>query len=365
MKPTPVLVIFLTLNLLADFNLCTAQYFSFHPNRADSLHFKPPQIFAEAHLLFGGEVSDLFNNEKTVITGTPLWKTDIRFGVFQEVVEGITSFISIRDHDYPQTNQFTLYEAGVKASHSWGYMLYGQTRLQAGDHSLYLNNAFDRQFWDRALIYDYLFRGARSSIRTTNTETELFFGTGQTSFFLWGGKWSLFLMDGLTTRLSGIYVARDNQYAAFGPAAGIEIEEKVGSFYGYQVIGYKNMFQEPSRIKELTAFAEGRFLGKSWELGLAGLFRRMEDKFRTLDEIRLSSDAVVHVNTLFSPGFQVEYFEKLEFSEVQYGIFIELNYGNEIRIVPRFRYTLPETGSDIGFLGLECHFTLGERGLND
>lgn len=370
MKPTPGLVVIFLFLLFTGNKTCSAQFLSFQnpvqnstfaSSTSDSFFSSPPQIYAEAHLLFGGEVTNLFDNEKTVVTGTPLWKTDVRVGVAQKVTENISSFISIRDDDHPQTGSFSLYEAGLKATHSWGYMLFGQTRLQAGNHSYYLNQAFDRPFWDKALIYDYLFRGARSSIQIQNTETELFFGTGQTAFFLWGGKLSLYLLDGFTTRFSGIYVARDNQYAAFGPGIGMEVEETVGSFRGYQVIGFKNLYQDPSRIKEVTTFTELRYVGQIVEAGVAGFFRRMEDKFRTLDEIRFFTDGRVHFTDLFSPGLQIEYFEKLGFSEIQYGIFTELIYRNGIRIVPRFRYIIPEKGKDTGFLGLECHFVLGGK----
>jgi len=368
MKPIPGLVAIFIFILFTDYQTCSAQFLPFQnpstlsfisSNLTDSTLLNTPQLYAEAHLLFGGEVTNLFDNEKTVVTGTPLWKTDVRVGVSQKVAENVSSFISIRDDDHPQTGSFSLYEAGLKTTHSWGYMLYGQTRLQAGNHSYYLNQAFDRPFWDRAMIYDYLFRGTRSTILTTQTETELFFGTGQTSFFLWGGKLSLYLLDGFTTRFSGIYVARDNQYAAFGPGFGMEVEESAGFFRGYQLIGYKNMYQDPSRIKEITAFAEGRFLGQYLETGVAGFFRRMSDKFRTFDEIRAGSDVQVHFTSLFSPGIQLEFFEKLGFAEIQYGIFAELKYGNGIRMVPRFRYIVPESGPDIGYLGLDCHFVLG------
>lgn len=132
MKPIPGLVIFLISFFLADSNLCTGQFLSFQSSQSDTNFISSPKIYAEAHLLFGGEVSNLFDQEKTVITGTPHWKTDVRLGFFQDVTEDISSFISIRDYDYPQTNSFTLYEAVVKADHSWGTMLYGQTRLQAG-----------------------------------------------------------------------------------------------------------------------------------------------------------------------------------------------------------------------------------------
>ena len=103
-----------------------------------------PTFYSNSNLLFGAEIIDPLRPKDFFTRVTRLWKTDIRLGISQTIGNYITSFFSIRDEDSPETNTIKMYEAFVKINHGWGNLYFGQRRVQAGNKSSYLNNAFDR-----------------------------------------------------------------------------------------------------------------------------------------------------------------------------------------------------------------------------
>lgn len=321
-----------------------------------------PKFYADSHLLVGAELIDPFNPDESLVTATRLWKTDIRIGVSQEFKYGINSFVSIRDNDSPETNNFNLYEAGIKINHDWGELRFGQVRIQAGEQSFYLNEAFDRFFWDEGLIYDYLMRGIGTSLDFGIGDTELFIGSDKSSYFIGGGKYSIQPFEGLSACASGLYIARDQEYSAFGTQLGFELKESFKHFLGYQVIGYKNFEQSSSTLEEFTIFTEGRFIpDKRWNFSAAYFFKEVKYLWNKQDEIRASLDMRYKVTSCFTPELRSEIFQNAGFREIHLGFSAYLEYFKNIRIVPRIRYIITQFGPDIGYLGFEGSFTFGNK----
>lgn len=330
-------------------------------NFKDTLIILPaPSIYTNSHLLFGAEIIDPFRPKDFFTRATRLWKSDIRLGVSQTIGNYITSFFSLRGQDSPETNDIKIYEIFAKINHSWGNLYFGQRRVQAGNKSYYLNNAFDRTFWDKGLVYDFLMRGIESNLRFENSELNIFLGSDFSSGLIVGAKYLTKPLGGFNVQASALYVARDPQYAAFGGQFGVEIQESFEQFRGYQLIGYKTFDQDPSTIKEITFFSEGRYLPKTkWELGAAVLYKRMTSLLYK-EELRTSFDVRYKANEIFIPGLQAEFFKIADFYEIHLGVFAYLQYTNHVRIVPRIRYIITEFGPNIGFLGIEGQIIFGK-----
>lgn len=320
-----------------------------------------PKFYTNSNLLVGAEIIDPFNPTDFFSRATQLWKTDIRVGMSFAFTRDIISFIAIRDNDSPGTNDINLYEAGLKNNHDWGMLLFGQKRIQAGNQSYYLNDAFDRSFWDRGLIYDFIIRGLVTTIDFSNNELEIFLGSEVSASFIGGTGYGIEIIRGWKSKASAIYIARDPEYSAFGWQFGIESEESYKHFYGYQVVAYKIFDQEPKPFRELTLFAEGRFRPDDhWELGIAGLFKRLFDIEFNRDELRGSFDIQYKISGNVSPVLQTEVFELTNFTEVHAGISVYLQYFKGFRIAPRIRYIFTEFGPDIAFAGLETRIIFGK-----
>ncbi len=193
--------------------------------------FSSPVFYTNSNFLVGAEITDPQHPSGFFTRATQLWKTDIRLGLSFSLYEDIKTFFAIRDQDSPETNDIKLYEAGVNINHGWGVLMFGQKRIQSGNKSFYLNNAFDRSFWDRGLIYDFLFRGVDAEINITNKSSfEIFLGSDLTASFVGGAGYSIELLQGWKTKISGLYVARDPQYNGFGWQTGIESKESFKIF---------------------------------------------------------------------------------------------------------------------------------------
>lgn len=320
-----------------------------------------PKFYTNSNLLVGAEILDPFDPSKFFSRATQLWKTDIRIGMSYPFTNEITSFIAVRDNDSPTTNDIHLYEAGVKINHDWGTLLFGQRRIQAGNHSYYLNDAFDRSFWDRGLIYDFIIRGVVTTLEFDNNQLEVFLGSEESASFIGGTGYGIEIIPGWKNKLSALYIARDPEYSAFGWQFGVESEESFKHFYGYQVAAYKIFDQEPKPFRELTLFAEGRVRPNNhWELGIAGLFKRLMDIDFNRDELRGSFDIQYKISDNVSPVLQTEVFELTNFTEIQVGTSVYLQYFNGLRIAPRIRYIFTEFGPDIVFFGLETKIIFGK-----
>ncbi|HMN23841.1 MAG: hypothetical protein IT276_15320 [Ignavibacteriaceae bacterium] len=329
-------------------------------NTKDTLINLPaPNFYTNSHMLFGAEIIDPLRPKDFFTRVTRLWKTDLRLGISQTIGNYITSFFSIRAQDSPETNSLKMYEAFAKINHGWGNLYFGQRRVQAGNKSYYLNDAFDRTFWDRGLIFDFLIREIESKFCFTNSELNIFIGSENSSGFIGGAKYFVQPFNGFNVQASALYIARDPEYAAFGGQFGIEIQELFEQFRGYHVIGYKTFDQEPSPIKEITFFSEGRYLPTTkWELCAAVLYKKMTSNLYK-EEIRTSFDMRYKTNNFFMFGLQAEYFKVANFYETHLGISAYLQYTNQIRIVPRIRYIITEFGPNIGFLGIEGQIAFG------
>jgi hypothetical protein len=320
-----------------------------------------PKFYTNSNLLVGAEIIDPFNPTEFFSRATQLWKTDIRIGMSFAFTKDIVSFIAIRDNDSPGTNDINLYEAGVKINHDWGMLLFGQKRIQAGNLSYYLNDAFDRSFWDRGLIYDFIIRGMVTKINFSCSEIEIFLGSEVSASFIGGTGYGIEIIPGWKAKASALYIARDPEYSAFGWQLGVESEESYKHFYGYQVIAYKIFDQEPKPFQELTLFAEGRLKPDNhWELGLAGLFKRLLDIGFNRDELRGSFDVKYKISENVSPALQTEVFELTNFTEIHVGASVYFQYFTSLRIAPRVRYIFTEFGPDIAFFGLETKIVFGE-----
>ncbi len=175
-----------------------------------------PRIYTYSHLLLGTEVIDPVSPSDFFQRTTRLWKTDIRIGMAQSFRGGIVAFFALRDNDSPRTNDVHLYEAGLKVLRNWGYLWFGQRRFQAGADSYYLNESFDRVFWDQGLIYDFRMRGIGLLARMGKSEGELFLGSDIAASFVGGAGYRLRGPSGWNARISGLYVARDPRFSAFG-----------------------------------------------------------------------------------------------------------------------------------------------------
>lgn len=321
----------------------------------------PPRFYTYSNLLVGAEIVDPLQPAEFFTRATQLWKTDVRLGMAWTIAHSITTFISIRDNDSPRTNDIHLYEAGIKIPQNWGLFWFGQRRLQAGNQSFYLNEAFDRPFWDRGLIYDIIMRGVGAVMDFDKSQFELFMGSESSASFVGGAKYSIEILTGWNTKTSALYIARDPIYSAFGVQLGIEMEESYKHFYGYEVFGYKIFSQEPTSFRELTILAEGRFRPDlTWDLGTAAFFRRLMDLGFNRDELRLSVDANYKITEHFIPGVKVELFKLIDYTELQFGALVILKYYRGIQIVPRIRYIVTEFGPDIAFFGIEGIIILGE-----
>lgn len=321
-----------------------------------------PQFYSDSHLLFGTEIIDPFSPKDFLSRTTRLWKTDIRLGISQKFKNNITAFFSIRDNDSPQTNNINIYEAGLKKYNDWGNFWFGQQRIQAGNNSYYLNDAFDRKYWDQGLIYDFLMRGIGSIFYLNKSKIELFIGSDLSSSFIGGGNYLLEFSNNFSMRASAIYVARDPQYSAFGGQFGIELQESFQHFWGYQLFSYKKFDQDPEPIDELTFLFEGKILQDDlWNFGTAIFFRRLSVSNFNNDELRINFDLSYKLSKYFSSGLQFEYFEIYNFNETHLGIFANVRYGQSFRIVPRLRYIITEFGPDFLFAGVEGHIIFGKK----
>lgn len=329
---------------------------------ADSAEkINPPRFYTYSNLLVGAEIIDPFNPDEFFTRATQLWKTDIRIGMAWTIADKLVTFLSIRDNDSPRTNDIHLYEAGVKIPSYYGLFWFGQRRLQAGNQSFYLKEAFDRTFWDRGLIYDIILRGVGAVIDFNKSEVEFFTGSEASASFVGGAGYGIEILSGWKAKTSALYIARDPQYSAFGVQLGIEVEESFEHFYGYEVLAYKIFDQEPSSFQELTILAEGSFRpDEIWELGVAGLFRRLINLGLNRDELRVSASANYQITKHIIPGLQVELFELANFTELQFGALVYLKYYRGIQVIPRIRYIVTEFGPDIAFFGIEGVIILGE-----
>lgn len=341
-------------------NVPDSPYSKLNQNEVDTLlTLNTPLFFSDSHLLFGAEILDPLKPKDFFTRATRLWKTDIRIGIKQQIGNKMKAVFSIRDEDSPQTNSIKLYETYASVDNNWGKIIIGQRRIKAGGDSYYINQAFDRTFWDKGLIYDFVMRGLETSIAFNNSALNLFVGSELSAGFIGGGKYYVQPFDWLSNTLSALYIARDPKYAAFGFQFGLESSESFETFNSYQVIGYKTFDQEPSRIKELTLFNEMRYsLNSKFELGGAVLFRRLILK-PYQDEFRASIDVNYHHNEFFTPSLQIEKFKILDYSETQIGIAGELNYYNYIKVIPRLRYIITDYGPNIGFIGIEGQIKFG------
>lgn len=321
-----------------------------------------PIFYTNSNLLVGAEIIDPLQPDKFFSRTTQLWKTDIQIGMFYPITPDIITFFSIRDNDSPTTNNVGIYEAGVKVNHDWGKILFGQKRFQSGNKSFYLNDAFDRSFWNIGLIYDFIMRGITSTFNVTkNSEVELFLGSELSASFIGGLNYGIELFHGWDVKTSALYIARDPKYSAFGFQYGIESQESFKNFFSYQVISYKVFDQEPNPFRELTIFAEGRYIYEyDWSFGIAGLFTRLSDLGPDRDEFRYSLDIRYKLTTTVDFGVQTELFDVDDFTEIHLGTALYLNYFDGVRIVPRIRYILTEFGDDILFIGLEGKIIIGE-----
>jgi hypothetical protein len=242
----------------------------------------------------------------------------------------------------------------TEIKHRWGGLSVGQQRIQAGSNSFYLNSAFDRGFWDRGLIFDFIFRGIISNINIGKDEIDLFMGSDQSSSMIGGGRYIFNGITGLKLSTSALYIARDPQYSAFGYQLGLEVEENYGRFWGYQVVAYKIFDQEPSAFEEMTLFSEERFdINDEWTIGTAGYYKRLFDLIYKGEEVRLSIDAGYRTSDLLKYGLQTEYFKITGYKELHLGFFLELKYFKGIKIIPRLRYIINDLGPNAGFIGVE------------
>ncbi len=320
---------------------------------------KSPTFFTNSNLFLGAEILNPLKPKDFFTRATRLWRTDIRLGISQGIGDDITTIFSIRADDSPQTNSIKLYETFIKINHRWGALFFGQRRVQTGNNSYYLNNAFDRTFWDKGLIYNFLMRGIESMLSFSNSKLNLFIGSELSAGFIGGGKYFIQPFNWLTAQTSVLYIARDPQYAAFGTQFGLELKESTEKFEAYEVIGYKVFDQEPTPIKELTLFTEGCYqLFSNLNLGCAVLFRRLIIK-PYQDELRTSIDFQFKVSNNFTSTFQTEVFNIADFSEVHLGIAGTFQYYNIVKITPRIRYIITEFGPNIGFIGIEGQIVFG------
>jgi hypothetical protein len=326
-----------------------------------SITIGSPKFYTDSHILVGAEIIDPLHPKEALVTATRLWKTDIRVGISQMFKGGISTFLSLRDNDSPQTNNMNLYEAFMKINHDCGTLWFGQRRIQGGDKSFYLNDAFDRSFWDQGLIYDFLMRGIGTKVNYGIGEGEIFLGADQYSYFVGGGKFGVQPINGIIASASALYTARDPRYSAFGYESGFELEESFKHFFGYQVIAYKHFDQDPSPIKEFTVFAEGRYFpdGK-WNFGAVYFFKRVKDYYLQQDELRMSLDIRYQASNIFTPVIQTELFRNAGFREIHLGVAAYLQYFKNIRIIPRIRYIITQFGPNIGYIGFEGNFNFGK-----
>jgi hypothetical protein len=325
---------------------------SIHSN--DSLIvIPPPTFFSNSNLLFGAEILDPLQAKDFFTRVTRLWKTDFRLGLIQPIGNYIKTVFSIRGQDSPETNSIKFYEVFAQVNYNLGNLVFGQQRIQAGNQSKYLNDAFDRTFWDKGLVYDFLFRGIQNKFLFSNSQLDVFVGSDYSSGFIGGTKLSTKITTGFNIEASALYIARDPQYAAFGFQFGLEFKESFKNFSGYHVIAYKTFDQEPARIDEITFFTEEDFsITSNWNIGSVFLYKKMNSLLR-FEEIRASINTIYKTTDFFSPSFQVEYFNVYNFYEIHCGFSAYLNYTEHIRIVPRIRYIATEFGPDIGFVGIE------------
>ena len=205
-------------------------------------------------------------------------------------------------------------------------------------------------------------RGIGTTVTLGIGETELFLGADQSSYFVGGGKYSIKPFKGFNAQSSGLYIARDKNYSAFGTELGLEFEESYKHFFGYQVIGYKKLEQDPSPLRVLTIFVEGRYLPEGkWNFGAAYFFKRVKDLWHKQDELRMSFDIRYKAGEYFIPVFQTELFRNAGFTEIHLGFSAYIHYFKSLRIVPRLRYIITEFDPNIGFIGLEGNFNFGEK----
>lgn len=322
-------------------------------NSDSSLSLPNPKFYTNTNLLFGAEVIDPLHPQEFFSRATRIWKSDIRVGMIQQITSWIEAKISVRGQDSPETNSIKFYEVYASINHDWGKSIFGQERIQSGNKSKYLNDAFDRSLWDKGLIYDFLFRGIKSTINLNNSDINFFLGSDYSSGFISGTTLSTKICNVSDLSLSALYVVRDPQYAGFGWQFGGELINEFENFHNYNVISYKTFFQEPANIYELTLFTEEYFLLSSkLETGFAFYYKKM-NSILVSEEIRSRFMSKYKINNFFSPAISIEYFNVYNYYEIQIGLSAYLNYTDHLRIVPRVCYIITEFGKDIGFLGIE------------
>jgi hypothetical protein len=315
--------------------------------------------FFDSHLLWGVEILDPFQPREKIITATRLWKTDLRFGLNYNYSNAISALISVRDNDSPYTNSVNLYEAQVKINKNWGELWFGQSRLQYGNESQYLNEAFDRSFWDNGLIADFLLRGAGVKINHGKNDLEFIIGADKYSYAIGMASYTINIIEKIKGRLFGAYIARDEKFSGYGYYTGIEFKESLENFWGYQVFSYKELDQEPSPLKEITYFFEGRYtLTGNLTVGAAHLNINTIDQFNTITESRTSASLYCKITNLFSPSLAAEFIQMNNYNELQIGLSSYLKFDEKIMVVPRIRYIITKKGPNIAFAGIECSFKI-------
>lgn len=320
----------------------------------DSLTF-----FVNSHLLWGIEILDPLKPKDKIITATRLWKTDLRFGLKYNYSNSISAHISVRDSDSPNTNSVNLYEAHVRIKKNWGGLWFGQSRIHFGNESHYLNEAFDRPFWDRGLIADFLLRGAGVKINHGKNDFEFIVGADQYSYIVGIASYKIEIIKEIIGRLLGAYVARDEKFSGYGYHTGFELKESFKNFFGYQIFTYKELDQEPSPIKEVAYFIEGKYrLNENWTIAAAHFNKKTIDQFSDIKELRTSTSLYCKITDAFSPSLSAEYFQLNNYNEVQVGLSSYLRFDEKILVVPRVRYIFTKIGPNIGYLGIECRIVI-------
>ena len=320
-----------------------------------------PKFYSNSHLLFGAELIDPFKPQEFLSRVTRIWKTDVRLGFSQTITNKTTAFFSLRTNDSPHTNSINLYEAGVNIKHNWGLLYLGQKRFSSGNNSWYLNESFDRNFWDQGLIYDFLIRSVGSVFDFGISHVELYIGADQSATAIVGANYFFDNSAGIKLKASAIYVARDPVYAAFGSQFGVEISETNKKVSGYQVIGFKIFAQEPFPVRELTVFNEVRFHPEGeWEFGLAALIKSIWIVSKVSDAFRSYVSITYKSSEKFKPRLSLEYNKIQKFDEVHLTFSAPLNYSNDVEVIPLARYIFTQFGKGNIFVGVEGKICFGK-----
>lgn len=336
-------------------------------SRSDSLRTEnkslvyEPKFYTNSHLLFGAELIEPFEPQVFLSRVTRIWKTDVRLGLSQTITNRASAFFSLRSNDSPHTNNINLYEAGVNFKHNWGLLYFGQKRFSSGNNSWYLNESFDRSFWDQGLIYDFLIRSVGSVFDLGVSSVEFYIGADQSATAIVGANYFFDNLSGIKLKASALYVARDPVYAAFGSQFGVEISETNKNVSGYQVIGFKLFAQEPFPVHILTVFNEVRFhpVGK-WEFGVAAFIKSIWIVSMVQDDFRSYISITYKSSVKFKPRLSLEYNKIQKFDEVHLTFSAPLNYSNDVKVVPLARYIFTKFGKGSLFLGVEGQICFGK-----